>query len=235
MQRNVPVALARPEVVVTNSDQWLALARLAAANPEFTAVEIKAFYVIGLIDDICQSVSWLLTAPNAWPDCYLPAFGVFASAVDLLGRCLTGNTTTEVQANLLVGLKYLPNPWGDPPAKTLSRVDASKTVVVRTNHNQYTISDLEALRHYSAHGQSTTRRGLPAFDIELLDPFPVLMGAAIEAYWRGLQENGELCERLAVAELLPYSNRELPLRHTLEYFAQPGNSAGSLEAVSQPT
>ncbi len=110
MSRNVPISFANPYAVVDNADKWMALGKLAGALPDFTSLELKAFYVIGLIDDICQSVEYLLRAKDAWPDKYLPAFGVFASGVDLLGRCLTGNTTPELQGNLAVGFRYLVEP-----------------------------------------------------------------------------------------------------------------------------
>ena len=65
MTRNVPVSLFDPYAPVDNSDMWLELNLKAKGNQDFTPVEIKAFYVIGLISDICQSVDWLLKAPDA--------------------------------------------------------------------------------------------------------------------------------------------------------------------------
>src|SRR5437867_3702890 len=103
MSRDVPVALADPHVPVQNADVWKELGRVSKVNPNFEPVEIKAFYVIGLMEDFCSSVEWLLRADDAWPDKYLPAFSLFASAVDLLGRCVTGNDQPEVQRNLIAG------------------------------------------------------------------------------------------------------------------------------------
>jgi len=229
MPRNVPVSLASPNAPVDNADHWIEIGKLAEANPEFTPLELKAFYVVGLIDDICQSVEWLLKAKDAWPDKYLPAFGVFASAVDLLGRCLTGNTTADVQGNLAVGFQYIARPISEPPAKTLPREEADKTIVVRTNHAVYTIGSLVDLRHYTAHGQATVKdKPLPAVDVEILDSFPKLIGDAMETYWQGLKEKEEFCTRMGSARIATYSNRVEPLRATLAYFSQPGNSMGSL-------
>lgn len=121
MARNVPVSLADPSVTVDNADTWIELNRLAKGNPGFAAVEIKSFYAIGLIDDICQSVDWLLKAQDAWPNKYLPAFALFASGVDLLGRCLTGNATPELKANLAVGFHYLAKPNPQPPRTDISQ------------------------------------------------------------------------------------------------------------------
>jgi len=228
MPRNVPVSLANPNLAVANADQWVELNKLAGGNPEFTAVEIKAFYVVGLLDDICQSVDWLLRAPDAWPDKYLPAFSLFASGVDLLGRCLTGNMTDDHNENLKVGFHYLAKPNPEPPAKALSRAEAEATVVAPTNIHQYTVADLVALRHYTAHGQATTRGGLPGLHVELLDGFPKLIGKAMNTYWDGLQSHDEYCIRMANAKFEAYRERVEPLKDTLEYFSHPGNSIGGL-------
>lgn len=228
MTRNVPIALANPNVPIDKPHLWLELNRLSAGNPDFTAVEIKAFYVIGLINDICQSVDWLLKAPDAWPNKYLPAFALLASGVDLLGRCVTGNATTDLQANLAVGFHYLARPDPHPPPKSLPKSEQGIVVVAKTNIYQYTVADLVALRHYSAHGQATSQDNLPGIHIELLDTFPRLIGDAMEVYWNGLQTQGEYCTRMGTAKFEPYGNRIEPLRHTFEYFSTPGNSIGSL-------
>ena len=228
MPRNVPMSLANPYAPMDNEDQWLDLGKLAQINPEFTAIEIKALYVVGLIDDICQSVAWLLKAEDAWPEKYLPAFGVFASGVDLLGRCLTGNSTPELRGNLAVGFFYLARPTLEPPSERLPTVQAETTIVVKTNVLEYTVAELVALRHYSSHGQATTRNRMPGLHIELLDSFPQLIGNAMEAYWSGLKENEKFCNRLGTAMISAYSNRAEPLRHTLEYFSKPGNTIGGL-------
>jgi len=228
MSRAVPVSLANPSAPVDNSSQWLELGKLANANPEFTALELKAFYVIGLIDDICQSVDWLLKAEDAWPEKYLPAFSVFASGVDLLGRCLTGNWNTGSQENLKVGFHYLAQPSLAPPEKRLLSTTAKSSIVHQTNVTKYTVSDLVDLRNYTAHGQATTGNTLPGVHIELLDHFPKLIGDAMGIYWRGLQNIEEYCLRLGNAKISAYSNRAKPLRDTLEYFSVPGNSIGGL-------
>lgn len=230
MPRSVPVSLASPNAPVYRAKDWIEIGKLVGANPQFTPLELKAFYVVGLIDDICQSVEWLLKAKDAWPDKYLPAFGVFASAVDLLGRCLTGNTTADSLGNLAVGFQYIASPTSKPPAKTVPLADQDTTVVVRTDYASYTIGSLIALRHYTTHGQAIVGKGnsLPEVDRELLASFPTRIGDAMEAYWQGLKGEVEFCERMGSATIATYSNRVEPLRDTLVYFAQPGNSVGSL-------
>lgn len=228
MTKKVPVSLADPSVPVENATTWIELNNLAKGNPQFAVVEIKAFYAIGLIDDICQSVDWLLKSQDAWPNKYLPAFALFASGVDLLGRCLTGNKTPDLEANLAIGFHYLAQPNPQPPAKNISTKDQEEMIVAKTEFFEYTVADLVALRHFAAHGQATTKKKLRGIDLELMDTFPKLVGNAMETYWRGLQKDDEYCRRLGDAKFDPLSGREYPLKHILEYFSMPGNSAGSL-------
>ena len=60
--------------------------------PHWPPIIIKATYVFGIIHDICESVDWLLKAPNAWPVTYYSAFGVCASAIEILGCCINGDS-----------------------------------------------------------------------------------------------------------------------------------------------
>lgn len=219
--------LSKPDVPVYNEDLWLELKELSNANQIFTALEIKTFYAIGLIDDICQCVQTLLKSDNAWPEKYLPAFGLFASIVDLLGRCLTGNRTLDVNENLRVGFWYLFNPTPTPPSRSIT------TVQTRTAIHQmspagglYTIGNFISLRNYSLHGQATTDH-LPRVHNDLLAIFPRKIGDAIEIYWSALQNNDEYCERMGAALIDPHSNRADPLFKTIDYFDQ-GLAAGDL-------
>jgi hypothetical protein len=245
--RTVPVSLADPSANVYNAEDWEQL-RVGVANSQFTAVEIKAFYVIGLILEICASVDCLLKANSLSEDHhplayqvfrlggrYLPAFGVFASGIELLGRCLTGNETAQVNENLRVGFCYLARPSATP---LLSNITTDTEVV--TTSGPYTVQDLIDLRNYAAHGQSTvgrrdaTRKTVPmssppGITRELFDPLPQKTGRAVETYWTRLQYDTDHCRRLARARIDPYSNRTAPLRHVIEYFGQePYQSAGSL-------
>ena len=227
MTRNVPVSLFDPYALKDNSDMWLKLNLEAKGNRDFTPIEIKAFYVIGLISDICLGVDWLLKAPDAWPNKYLPAFALFASGVDLFGRCLTGNSDPRLGDNLRVGFHYLARPNPQPPATAISPTDLA-TIVVTINICPYTVQELVDLRNYSAHGQATVKGQLPGLHCELLDTFPKLMGDAMEVYWKGLQTNKEYCNRMASAKLEPYSDRAEPLKHILDHFSVRENSIGSL-------
>ena len=245
--RDVPVSLKDPHASVYNAAEWKDL-RDSLANMRFTPVEIKAFYMIGLILEICTSVDCLLKvsslSENVHPLAhqvfasggrYLPAFGIFASGVELLGRCLTGNDTPEVNENLRVGFHYLARPDKVP---LLCNIPPN-TEVVATSRS-YSIQDLINLRNYAAHGQSTVgekdasrKRGpaskLPGIERDLFGRLPEKMGNAIEVYWASLQEDAEHCRRLAKARIDPYRNRVGPLQHVIGYFGQtPPPSAGSL-------
>jgi hypothetical protein len=245
--RTVPVSLADPNANVYNAVEWEQL-RVGVANAQLTAVEIKAFYVIGLILEICASVDCLLKAnslsENDHPLAYrvftsggryLPAFGVFASGIELLGRCLTGNDTAQVNENLRVGFHYLASPDATP---LLNNIPVNTEVVATSR--PYTIQDLIDLRNYAAHGQSTVGQrdatgrlvpmsNPPGIERQLFSQLPQKMGDAMEIYWRSLREDTDHCRRLAEARIDPYSNRVGPLQHVIWYFGQiPYQSAGSL-------
>ena len=227
INRSVPISFADPYVPVFEESSWKNLNINAGGNPDFTAVEIKGFYVIGMLKDIFESVSCLLKALDGWPNKYLPAFGVFASGIDLLGRCLIGNDTDrKSNDNLAVGFYYLISPVAIPPL-SITLPFTNSTIVRRTNHYSYSIADLIAIRNYAAHGQATISKGLQSIDIELLDDFPRIISNAIEFFWHSLLSERECCIRLGKAKFLPYSVRTGPLKAVMDEF-QKGTSAGEL-------
>jgi hypothetical protein len=245
--RKVPVSLADPYANVYNASEWKGL-QDSVANSQFTVLEIKAFYAIGLIFEICASVDCLLKASlskNEHPltyrvftsgGRYLPAFGVFASGIELLGRCLIGNETPQVNENLKVGFHYFAKPTLKP---LLDNIPMS-TEVVKTSRS-YSIQDLIDLRNYAAHGQSTVgekdtsgrllpKTNLPGIERDLFSKLPEKMGSAMQVYWHdALLGDVEPCRRLAKARIDPYTNRIGPLQHVIDYFGQvPYQSAGSM-------
>jgi hypothetical protein len=212
--------LHNPRVSVNDASRWLKLRDLANVSKVFAPVEIKAYYVFGLIYDTGLSVDWLLKAPNAWPNTYLPALSVFASAIELLGRCLTGNTSDRVNENLRVGFFYLAHPTNIPPQISITDAEYQSTVVKTRPGMSYRVADLVTLRHYGAHGQATTRNALPNIDNELLETLRAPFGTAVETYWTGLQENDEYCTRMAQARVCAYANRAEPLRRVIDIAAR---------------
>ncbi|MBM3149811.1 MAG: hypothetical protein FJZ88_07295, partial [Chloroflexi bacterium] len=116
MPAPVNVKLQHPRVPVANwsqeSAQWTARNNAVGGNPDFYPLTIKAAYVIGIIHDLCESVSCLLKYPHVRETTYIPAYGVFASGIDLLGRCIRGHSTTSDNTeDLRTGFKWLaPSP-----------------------------------------------------------------------------------------------------------------------------
>lgn len=172
------------------ASEWRDLNASVRGNPDFSELTIKGAYVIGVIHGICQSVTCLLdAAPRFKMMTYFPAYGVFASAVELLGRCLNGNDTLRGSVNdLKTGFRYI--------AATTS----DDEVIVQTKVSQYTIDQLSSLRHFAAHGQATAQFVL--FDSQILAAMPPLLAIGLERYWNALQTEADLCNKLARANIL---------------------------------
>jgi hypothetical protein len=209
MSAPVNVKLRIPTADVSDWDrqapQWQDLNEAAHGNRDFFALTIKAAYVIGVIHGICESVSHLLAHPDARITTYIPAYGVFASGVELLGRCVNGNptahsTTPDRTSDLKTGLKWLAN--------TSYPAVPDSHVLITTSRYDYTIEMLAALRHFAAHGQATSRvtdGGTYQFgniDYEILSEMPPLIADGMERYWNLLQSDDDLCNRLASANVI---------------------------------
>jgi len=191
--------------------EWHALNAEIGGRDDWPALAIKAAYVFGVLHDICESVDCLVKAPNAWPVTYLSAFGVCASGIELLGRCLNGDEKVRRTAgrNLKCGFEWLIS----SSPKDLTR----PSVVTITSYGDYEVEVLVALRHFAAHGQAITQK--PVFvDIELLDAFPQLIGNAMERYWSELQNSATYCEKLAAANVLPL--RSTPVEKMWNFFGK---------------
>jgi hypothetical protein len=207
---------------VAYAEQWTALDHEAGGRCDATPLSIKAAYVYGVIHDICESVQLLLKAPSAWPVPYLPAFGVCAAGIELLGRCIKGAQGSQnATPNLMRRLEWLIEPSMKKP---------SARVVVKTNYREYLVDHLIALRHFAAHGQAIAdlkkidwEREAVFVEIELLDRFPKLIGDGIESYYACLQDSSELHEKLAQAGVAPL--RWEPIRKTWKFFSE-GKSPG---------
>ncbi len=222
-----PIELADRNASVCFEEKWKALRDLASANPDFTPLEIKAFYFVGLMHDICRSVEVLMKSKSAWPELYLPAFSLMSSAVDILGRCISGNATIQVNENLRTGFWYLGNhqPSSKLPAKAITEVQFNAKLL-ESQGIAYTVSDLVMLRNYASHGQAAATK-LSSVDNMLIEEFRDLIGGAMETYWTQLLRSKAMCERLGVAMINPHSNRAEPLIKTINEFSA-GKSAGGL-------
>jgi len=187
------------------AEEWMGLNAAAQGNPDFYPLTVKGAYVIGVEHDICECVSHLLKHPRAKTTTYIPAYGVFASGVEVLGRCINGNATTRGNvADLKTGFKWLASSSYDTIPDTY--------ILITTNGNSYTIEMLAALRHFAAHGQATanvTAAGTYQFgniDYEILGKMPALIADGLERYWNQLQRDENLCNKLAEANVIALRN-----------------------------
>jgi hypothetical protein len=165
-------------------------------------LEAKALHVIGTLVGILNSVGYLLYCgrekKRPYPDYYLYAYLLACTAIELMGRCWSGETNMS-HATLEVGLKKV----------------GLETVVVNVNRSgrwegyQYDTSKLIALRNLAAHGQAVaTKGGKPQevfLSVELLDSFPGKLMAALDSYYCGLWESSDstLRKNLAAAAVEP--------------------------------
>jgi len=191
---------------------WVRLNLDVGGNENFFPLTVKAFYVIGLMLAACRGVTILLQDKRLFDTTYFPAYAVFSSSIDLLGRCLRGNPGTKgTQEDLAAGFQWLAKP--DFP--DFAHVPATHTLV-STQNASYSIRTLVSFRNYAAHGQAVSSQPLPPFDYLVLEQFPPLLSRGMETYWSLLQTTELPCNSLAAALVTPYRNR--PLFETLWSF-----------------
>jgi hypothetical protein len=205
----VRVKVNKPTVTVPNwtkeATLWRKLYREAGGSSRLSALTVKAGYVIGAMHGICQCVSHLLQHPKAQSLTYVPAFQAFGSAVELLGRCIRGNTDLWGNvADLQAGFKWLAN------SDQVGLED--DTTVLKTRHREYTVDMLTALGHYAGTSPATakrTTRGMHhagSIDLAILEKLPPLLAAGLDRYWQKLQDSERMCNRLAQARLIGLSD-----------------------------
>lgn len=205
------VPFAKEDVAMDHEDAWRELNTKTGNIVGWPPITLKALYILGIIDDFCEAANTLLYTPKAWPTFYLPAYGLVASGIELLGRSVHGEPADSgtVNTNFRHGFRYI--------QEATPRPDLGPDDVIVTNRHTYTISELIALRHFTLHGQATFRTD-PDLNIELLDSFPTLIAAALEKYWNALQVDVELCEKLGRANVVPFAIRLDPIVKMLRFF-----------------
>lgn len=205
----VNVKVKTPTVKLKNwskeARRWKALNKRAGGDSRLYPLTIKAGYVIGVIYDICQSVSQLLAHPNAPQITYMPAYHVFSSGVEILGRCIRGNSDLWGSfADLQTGFRWLAD------SEQLGLHD--DTVLIKTSGREYTVDMLTALGYYAAHSGIKTKQksgGMHHFgeiDPEILEKMPSLLTEGLERYWSELQSSELLCNKLAEARIIALQN-----------------------------
>lgn len=170
-------------------------------------LEAKALHVIGTLVQIFDSVSHLLYCGNVqrpYANYYLYAYLLTCTAIELIGRCRTGETSLS-RSTLRQGFTNL----------------GITTITVNVNQNgvptgyTYNVDKLMALRNLAAHGQgvasSTGRREDVILHVELLDSFPTYLLNAYDRYYEELFESTDNTARqlLAISAVEPvlYSNQ----------------------------
>jgi hypothetical protein len=132
----------------------------------------------------------------------LPAFGVCASGIEVLGRCLLGvEHIGKADEALRTGFKWL--------ATSAHATISDAHPLVRTSQGVYDVETLAQLRHFAAHGQATARPGSPVHqlqdvDTQLLGHFPPLIADGLERWWNDLQRSEDLCNDLAKANIIAF-------------------------------
>ena len=204
---------------IKEAQRWSDLNAEIGGNPGFFPLTIKAAYAFGVIHDICESVDWLLKHPQAWPVTYPSAFGLCASSMELLGRCLRGNQGTGNNTkDLTAGFHWLKS--------SSPKNNIPPSAIAMTSYNQYDVDRLVTLRHFTLHGQATKQKGKAiTLDIELLAAFPLLIGNAMERYWDRVLNSDDYCEKLARANVIPL--RSAPIAKMWRLFNRPDTSAGT--------
>jgi hypothetical protein len=226
------VRLKTPTVGAKNwtkeSRRWKALSRKAGGDSRLYPLTIKAGYVIGVIYDICESVSQLLEHPKAQQTTYVPAYHVFSSAVDILGRCIRGNSDLWASvADLQKGFKWLAN------SDQVGLHD--DTVVIKTGSRKYTVDMLTALGYYAAHGGIKTKKNsggthhFGEIDREILEKMPPLLAEGLQRYWDQLQSSKWPCNRLAEARIIAL--KDWPVLHSWLLLDREGD--GSLPPIRE--
>lgn len=192
-----------PQDWTAQVQQWEQLNREARGNPDFYPLTIKAAYVIGVIHDLCVSVTCLFKSGAPRHTFYLPAYGIFASGVELLGRCITSKDKPTI--NLKTGLMWIANPT------SYDQLD-EKDTFIQTSTRAYTFNILANLRHFAAHGQGRAQTGVVDIDYEILSQLHPYLRDGLESYWGVLTQDDQqsrgqpLCNKLAHANIAAFRN-----------------------------
>ena len=214
-----PPALVGQGDWIDQASEWLRISRGVLGEGTLDPLSIKALYVTGLTLDLCLAVNILLAAENTTTITFYSAYAVFASAIELLGRCITGNATSnKTTKDLTTGFKWLAN-----PSINLYSTVKNNDILIETRNFSYRISDLVALRHFTAHVQAKINLQLGDVDFQfpddfslhfdfdplVLGEFPPILASAIEAYLFQLISSESLSTKLATASIKPLQSEPI--------------------------
>jgi hypothetical protein len=207
MPAPVNVKLEVPSITIRNWDNqatlWRNLNTEIGGNSDFFPLTIKSAYVIGIIHDICTCTELLLHSGVAAETTYLPAFGLFSSGIELIGRCVNGNKShSGSPEDLITGFKWL--------SADKNYIDVKDSdPIVTTMRRQYNAENLANLRNYSAHGQAMVKGKIESIDTSLLGSLSPLLAKGLSVYWNTLINEEYYCNKLAEANVLPFRNHPI--------------------------
>jgi hypothetical protein len=200
MQLGFHLKLQTPTVELSSWENeailWKQLVLELDCNLNLSSLESKLIYLLGTLLSINESVGCLLIRKDfARQISYVPAYGIYASAIELLGRSVRGEIAHH-KSCLVEGLKWLSNP-SHPNYLSVSE----NHPLIQTSQKSYSLSDLRSLRNYSAHGQATA--DYCNIDYEIISSLHPIFKAAISCYCSALSVSDELCNNLAKANIVP--------------------------------
>jgi hypothetical protein len=179
------------------SSSWKNLNEDMGVDASLTPLEIKALYLLGTMFNICESVSFLLNERDfARQVSYIPAYGIYASGIELLGRAVQGEESSY-RSCLSYGLQWLCKPTLQDYINC-----GSNTLVIGTDQRQYSIEELKYMRNYAAHGQAVST--YYTIDYKIIFELHQLLKVGLSNYWKALQDSEDLCNRLAKANIIPF-------------------------------
>jgi len=176
-----------------HKNAWVLAARLA--EPEVTPFSAKALYIIGVIRHSIEASGWLLKhrrITGKWRGAfYVSAYLQTAAAVELLGRCVLGDSEIVYGSG-----KRLCHGF-----KEIARLpDADRNNVVLTaGRTAYTIGQCETLRNFAAHGAGVAHDNV-SFDGDLICGVTKLLAQGAERYWSSLGVPTARAVRAALAD-----------------------------------
>jgi hypothetical protein len=222
-----PIQVVEPTFSAADTDKrlgweheqqmWLTLNSEVNGHHKFTAITIKGGYVIGTTFLIAESIACLRSLHPLVA--YLPTYLLTATTIELLGRCISGETSPRTPT-LEKGLTWLLEEKG----------------VVETSTGVYSIGDLTDMRNFCAHGQATSKgqaaRKFFEADYELVDLLLVRLSIRLDYYWNVLtDEKLKALDSRALAEArVDPINATRVLEAWVEFQQKPYRSVGTIFA-----
>lgn len=194
-----------------DAPEWKDFNYDVGGHPDFTPLTVKGAYVLGVIYSVCECVSALFCTPTfVQHNGYMPAYGIFASAIDLLGRCTSGEEK-PYKPCLIPGFNWLA---ADSFPAYEDNAGNEGTPIIKTTKKEYTADDLKTLRHFILHGQATAvcpSKLADMVDYQILPELATRFPDRLQRWWECLHDSNcgvatVMCQRLAKAAIIPYRN-----------------------------